>query len=409
MLGPADSKPCMRDRVLLVSWTVPPETSGSAVIVGNLAKQFTRDEMVVTGERPLGRPGVTWRADWPRLVYSILGWPPGKRGARWWRGLQLPLLVLRCFWLVRKYNCTAVLVVFPREEFLLAGYLAAAWTGAKLFPYFHNTYVEDRSGLSWYFARWLQARVFTKASHVFVMSEGMVQLYRERYPELKCSALPHTFNEAVPDFASPPELGSPVRFVICGNINESCREATVRVCEAIAQLDRASLTLLSGTPERFLKRLGLLRAGVRRETVSRDQVVARLREADVVVLAHGFDGAMAPEEYRTIFPTRTIEYLICGRPILAHAPADCYLTRFLREHDCALLVTEPSVAALLAALERLQAEAELRARLVRNALRAADMFEAPRVAGLLRRHLGLNGVPSTSPAGAQLGAAAGSR
>src|SRR2546428_3093445 len=103
----------MRDRVLLVSWTVPPETSGSAVIVGNLAKQFTRDEMIVTGERPLGRPSVVWRADWPQLVYSIVGWPPGKRGARWWRWLQFPLFVLRCLRLVRNYKCTAILVVFP--------------------------------------------------------------------------------------------------------------------------------------------------------------------------------------------------------------------------------------------------------------------------------------------------------
>ena len=380
----------MPERILLLSWTVPPETSGSAVVVGNLAKQFTRDEMILTGERPVGRPGVAWRADWPPLVYSMMGWPSGQRGARWWRWLQLPWLVLRCLWLVWRYRCTAVLVVFPREEFLLVGYLAATWSGAKLFPYFHNTYVENRRGLSLHFARWLQARVFTKASHVFVMSEGMVELYRERYPHLRCSALPHSFNEALPDFTPPPEPRFPPRFVICGNINESCRDATVRVCQAIAQLDGAALTFLSGTASAFLQRLGVLRPGVRHETVSRDQVVQRLREGDVVVLAHGLGGGMSTEEYRTIFPTRTIEYLICGRPILAHAPAECYLSRFLTEHDCALLVTEPSVAALRAAIERLRADPALRDRLVRNALRAAEMFQAPRVADLLRRHVGLN-------------------
>ena len=88
-------------------------------------------------------------------------------------------------------------------------------------------------------------------------------------------------------------------------------------------------------------------------------------------------------------PTRTIEYLLCGRPILAHAPADWYLTRFLKQHDCALLVTEPSVSALLQAVEQLRADQALRARLVRNALRAAKMFDARRVARILRSHLGL--------------------
>ncbi len=378
----------MRERILLLSWGVPPEPSGSAVIVGNLARQFTRDEMIVTGERPFGRAGMMWRADWAQLTYSIKGWPPGRRGARWWRWLQLPWLVLRCLWLVRKHQCTSILVVFPREDFLLAGYLAARWSGAKLFPYFHNTYVENRTGLSLHFARWLQACVFAQASHVFVMSEGMVELYRERYPHLKCSVLPHSVNEAVPAFAPPPEPRSPLRFVICGNINESCREATVRVCEAIGQVDGASLTFVSGMAGSSLKRLGVLREGVRHETVSRDQVLRRLRDADVVVLPHGFRGALAHEEYDTIFPTKTIEYLICGRPILAHAPAGCYLARFLTEHDCALLVTEPSVSALLQAVERLRADQALRAHLVRNALRAAERFDARRVAGLLRGHLG---------------------
>src|ERR1700730_9104372 len=132
----------MPKRVLLLSWSVPPEPVGSAVIVGNLARQFARDEMIVTGERPFRRPPVPWQRDWPALRYAILGWPAGARGARWWRWLQLPWLVVRCVWFIKRYGCVALLVVFPREEFLLAGYLAARWTGAQLFPYFHNTYVE---------------------------------------------------------------------------------------------------------------------------------------------------------------------------------------------------------------------------------------------------------------------------
>ena len=52
-----------------------------------------------------------------------------------------------------------------------------------------------------------------------------------------------------------------------------------------------------------------------------------------------------------------------------------------------LLVTEPTVSALVQAVERLRADPALRAHLVRNALRAAEMFDARRVAGLLRNHL----------------------
>jgi glycosyltransferase involved in cell wall biosynthesis len=215
------------------------------------------------------------------------------------------------------------------------------------------------------------------------MSAGMAELYHERYPGVACSPLVHSFNEEIPECHVPPPPKSPVRFALSGNINGSCTEAVVRVCDAIAKID-SMLTILSGTDKRYLAELGILRPGVRCETVSRDVLLARLAEADVVLLAHGFTGTLSDEEYRTIFPTRTIEYLLCGRPILAHTPSNCYLTKFLREHRCALIVSDPSVEALLDAVRSLREDADLRLQLVRNALATADMFRASRVAAALR-------------------------
>ncbi|WP_447603649.1 hypothetical protein [Nitrospira sp. Nam80] len=258
----------------------------------------------------------------------------------------------------------------------------------KLYPYFHNTYVEQRTpgGVAHRFAAWLQAKVFYHARHVFVMSQGMVDLYRERYPHVtRCSALVHSFNDDIPEAPafSPPGARDPVRVTLSGNINASCVDAAVRSCAALAQLN-GRLTVLSGTPRAYLQQLGILREGVQYETVSRDDIVRRLGEADIVLLAHGFTGPLSQEEYRTIFPTRTIEYLICGRPILLHAPADCYLTRFMEQYRCALIVNEPRVESVRAGIRRLSEDADLRITLVRQALKAAALFRAPVVAGMLR-------------------------
>jgi glycosyltransferase involved in cell wall biosynthesis len=343
--------------------------------------------MILAGERsPDGMPFV-WNSEWPRIEYLIEGWPMMRRGGRWRRRLLFPLLLVRCIRLVQRYQCDAILAVFPRAGFLLTAYLTSLWTGAKLYPYFHNTYVENSRGLGLYFARWLQSRVFAEAEHVFVMSEGMAELYRERYPELQCSPLVHSFNGELPDFTPLLEPHVPLRLLICGSIHENCFDATVRICQAVAQLDDASLTFISGSPPLDLQAMGLLREGDRHETVPHGEVVKRMGEADIVILPHGFTGNFSPEEYRTIFPGRTIEYLLCGRPILAHSPPGSYLTRFLQEQQCALVVDEPSTAALLEAIARLRTDSRLRTELVRNALRAAERFYAPRVAKTLRDHL----------------------
>jgi glycosyltransferase involved in cell wall biosynthesis len=382
----------MSDRILLLSWTVPPETTGSAFVVGNLAQQFSRNEMIIAGERPYRRPPMLWKDDWPEIVYLIKGWPQMRRGARWWRWIQFPLLFVRCLRLVKKHRCKSIVVVFPNWEFLLVAYLTAVLTAAKLYPYFHNTYVEQcrQGSLHRRFAQWFQSRLFARAEHIFIISEGLLELFRERYGGLKCSALLHSFNETLPEFKPLPQAGRPLRLIIFGNINESCREATVRVCSAISQEREAELTILSGTAREYLRQLGILRNGVKYETVPHDLIVKRLGEADLVVLPHGFSGNCPPEEYNTIFPTRTIEYLICGRPILAHCPPNCYLTRFLEQHGCALIVSEPHVRAVVAAIKRLCADASLRSALVRNALRTAEMFHAPRVAATFRSLLKTN-------------------
>jgi glycosyltransferase involved in cell wall biosynthesis len=226
------------------------------------------------------------------------------------------------------------------------------------------------------------------------MSEGIFEFYHHRYPGVDFCVLPHSFNEDIPPFAAPFPPDSSISLVLSGNINESCRDAALRISRAVAQHRDSTLLLLSGTPLSSLDRMGMLHDRVTHRTVSRDILLTELERADIVVLPHGFDGAAPAVEYQTIFPTRTIEYLICRRPILAHAPPDCFLTTFLRKHDCALVVDVPETSALIAGIERLRTDGALRARLVRNALHAAQIFHAPRVAGTLRRYLALPGQPT---------------
>src|SRR3989454_9424690 len=85
--------------------------------------QFSREEMVVVGERPRGGPPIAWRREWPEIVSATTRWPLAwpYRGMHWWRALQFPLLLLRCVRLIRKHRCTAILVGLGSEVFLLAG------------------------------------------------------------------------------------------------------------------------------------------------------------------------------------------------------------------------------------------------------------------------------------------------
>ncbi len=376
-----------KSKVLLVSRSLPPTPTGSAIIVDNLSRAFTREEMILTGKEPPGGLPRDRDPDLPAViaVESSRVWSIRGRGNHHLAILRAPLLIPRLVRLIRKEGCRAVIGVYPDAAYLFAAWAASRRTETRFFPYFHNTYREcQRPGMLRTFARWLQPRVFRDAAHVFTMSAGISALYDRLYPgQFSHSPLLHSFNETIPAFREPQVRSEPV-LAFSGNVNGSCLEAARRLFAMAGQIPGARVQFFTGASERELADLGVWTRNARRTCLPRQQLLPALEECDVLLLPHGFSGTFHPIEYETIFPTKTIEYLISGRPILAHSPPGAFLTRFLKEHDCALVVDAPDPAAVRAGLERLLRDADLRARLVRRALKTAEPFHISRVAAHFR-------------------------
>lgn len=367
--------------MLVMSRSFPPAVTGSSILMGNLAKQFSRDEMEIVGALDPGAPTVQWSKSWPRINY-VIRWSASWRGERWLRLLYTPWLFIYTLAVLLLRRCQAVMVVYPDEYYLLTSYLVARLTRKPLYGYFHNTYLEKFKTSR--LANWLQPRFFAYASHIFVMSEGMERLYRQNYPDLDCSPLKHTFNDPMPPDEPPPPLHDPIRLCLSGTINPASEDSVLRCSQMIREMDRVQFNLFTGTPQSYVERVGFTGPKVTVNKVSRDELLERIRVSDILLLPHGFTSSWAQEEIQTIFPTKTIEYLLSGRPILAHLPADCFLGEFLRRHECALIVDEPSTDALRQGLQTLIDNADLRADLVHKALKAAEQFQAQTVAQYLR-------------------------
>jgi glycosyltransferase involved in cell wall biosynthesis len=95
------------------------------------------------------------------------------------------------------------------------------------------------------------------------------------------------------------------------------------------------------------------------------------------------------DEIRTVYPTKAVEYLVSGTPILLHAPADSYTAQEARELGWALVVDRPDTPALQDAIRRLAEDGALRESLVSAARKAAEGRDARGIAEGLMRDLGL--------------------
>jgi glycosyltransferase involved in cell wall biosynthesis len=385
-----DARPRLNKRLLMLTWVVAPAPFADAFVSRGLLSQFDIDEVVVAAERtwanrndqthePNGHPvhfiGAMWT--WPKR---------GQRFIHWMKWFLVPRTAYRLIKLAKSTNCRAVFGHFPDEHCLCAAFLAARCLGLKFFAYFHNTYRENRSGISYLLAGWLQRRIFEGADAVFVMSEGMKEALHTLYPAVEFRPLVHTFDGPVTEFQPlPPIDRSRVRLGYLGSINQANLDALRRVAELVKASNDLELNIYSSAPDWQLKSEGLVGERIQRRQPADDELHDVLRHNDILVLPHGLTGGLAPIEYQTIFPTRTIPYLLSGRPILAHSARDSFLSNWLRRHDCAELVEVADSAALREAVNRLCMDAARREQLVRNALAAANQFRAAGVVDQMKR------------------------
>ena len=370
-----------RWKALVISSSSTPSAGGSGAVMCNLLQRFERHEVAVVCSLWVRGLRTIWGKHWPTRVYGMIRVQGG--GDRGTRLLQLPLLLVVSLLVALTCGRPVVMVVYPPEEFLLVGYLVSIITRRPLLPYFHDTYLDARPSR---FRRWLQSRVFGRAKQVIVMSEGMKGLFAARYPGLACHVLTHSHNAQIPDpekYTAPP-IHAPVRLLVIGNFNGTNRDAASRILSAIGRRQEYSLTVFTAQRAGELARLGLDESLMHMKRVPYEILIPQIMEHDILLHPLGLTSDVSDAEILTAFPTRTIEYLLSCRPILAHVPADSYIGQFYRQHECALVVSRPDPSAIRSALDQLQNDAALRAALVRNALRAAETFHADRVSQVLR-------------------------
>jgi glycosyltransferase involved in cell wall biosynthesis len=216
------------------------------------------------------------------------------------------------------------------------------------------------------------------------MSDGMRDVLRPKYPQTNFVPLIHTFEKICNPIDRDVAISGTFDIAFMGSLNDSNREAFSRVAAVLVAKPDSRFTTYSGNRDEDFAAIGIAGPHVSYRRVSFDEVVDALRQHNILFFPHGFSGGLNPIEYETIFPTRTTPYLLSGIPIIAHSPPNAFLTRWLRQRDCAEIVDDPSPVALVRAFERLAEDPERCRELSKNAQRAASEFYAPVVAQFFR-------------------------
>ncbi len=381
-------------KILLVSWSILPYKGGSSIIVENLAKNFSQDELVVLGSCKLFQKNDINRAEnSPKFIYFFSELYFMGRGYRyfiWFRKWRFKPLVNKIKSVILKENIEHVMGVYPNPFYCHAACIAARELGIPFSSYFHNTYIEN-TAITDSKAAAIQEEIFAESQNIFVMSKGMERFYEEKYKLGKFKPLVHTFNTFPCRNSSNGLAGTEkkkYKLVAIGNFNESNMDATLRFAKVIGEHPKYSLSLFTHVPKVLLRKRGLDTNEIIYEGfVDPDEVHNVLQQYDICVLTHGFTGGYGEIEYKTIFPTRMIPLLLSGKPIIAHSPKGSFLNDFIKENKCAELIDTPNEQAIIDGLERIANDLEYQKELATAAAKTAKQFYGKEVVEKLKAEL----------------------
>jgi len=379
------------NKILIISWGVFPDQNGSSVIIHNLAR-ILKDKIVVVGELP--DTVMEWdEIDYPlfHIDSNVLNTKVGLRYHKW---LSFFKSFRKLNSIIREYKCIKIIAIFPDEYYLSLGYVLAKYNGIELYPWLHNTYIENRSGIFKLYAKLLQPRIFKYATKIFCISDGLTEYYKSKYRGLVFNTLRHAFqfNNKEANFINKDSKGL-VKFAYSGSLNESCREASIRICKVISQKENCKLVVFGKRNVDCLIESGILSDSIQcYDFLEKDVFEQKLRICDFMILAHGFKGKLSDVEYDTIFPTRTVPLLNSGKPIIVHAHSSSFLTTWMRSNKCGYLICTEDTDEISKSIDRLIFNFDLQSLLIDNAKICSLLFDAKIIANELLYFVNLNNI-----------------
>ncbi len=354
--------------ILVVSWSAIPFTkTASAFLAEDLKIVLPKHNVIVLGEGPdqSNEKGNIFVET--ELKYK----GKGKRFLKTLRWLKLSKATSKIDKVINDNKIDQVIGIFPDEIFIYAAYKAALKNNIPFTPWFHNTYIENRNGLDLILAKNVQSKIFN-SKNVLVISDGLKEFYQEKYPKVNFQVLRHflpfpqmNFEEKTPS--------EKITFFFVGTINDSNLDATRYFCNAIKGEVNIELRISTSVPEATLRNNGVLNDNVKYLGFVED-LNKEYEKSDFMLLTHGFTGGFSETEYKTIFPTKTVEMLRSDKPIFAISPENTFLTAFLREKNCCVLNTKKDKNALLKKIKESHLDSKMKSEIVSNAKSTFELF-----------------------------------
>ncbi|MCR9155248.1 MAG: hypothetical protein NXI09_14155 [Bacteroidetes bacterium] len=378
--------------LLIISRTFPPFTVGSAILMANLFNSYKADMQALAcwqyeakQDPAFKSPCETHYLKFPlpimqrvydRLQHRFIGW----------NKIYIKRKMLRI-----KPSC--VFLVYPSAPFLVAAYQVCKELRIPYVLQMHDLWEENyeqKHPIGILSKKW-EAKIFRDAEHRFSMTSIQQVHYQNKY-NLEVEILPHTIGpERIKEVqnrlkanASKNQSSKCPTIVYTGNIshkmNLDAMQQFVAMVDSLPTNYRVKMFVSFNVQQ--CKDLNIYNSRIDYDWLPIEEVQDQMRSADVLFLPLSFKNA-AMDEVKTVYATKTLDYLVSGTPILVFSPADSFHTVSAKADGWGLVVDHDSPEAIAAGIHKLVEDKNLAQSIVGAAVKEAERRSASKYADQL--------------------------
>lgn len=337
-------------KTLIISWHWPPTNRASTAVIANLLRSADGQAFsAITRDMP--EPPDADRTDAPPMPTQRVRWLLKDDQER--TGWTWIASIIACAKLAklaagqhRHGGFQKILGVYPHRYSVLAALFAARITGAPLVLWMHDLLSETlitNSRLKRAFWRWVESAAIGHAELIITPTPQFAMHYRKRGARATW-ILPHCRNPRIKP-AARPAPSDRLRLQYSGSAYQAHIDAIQLLVGAVDARPDVTLDLYTN------QITGIDRN--RTQWLSRTEAIARLRDADVLVVALAKDSPYPAEVYGC-FPSKLVDYFAAAKAILAIVPPNSFVDRLIRTTGCGIVVTHYDKTDVNAALDRLK-------------------------------------------------------
>lgn len=317
-------------RILIFAQRFPPSIGGTPTVMRNLCAALPADRIAVlsmddlSGEGKTAMPFPQARMGRPNKV--IRKFDPTFY-------TQIPKVMRAAAKLSPREETEAIVGVFQNVCFLLAAWRLAKKWKKPFFPYYMDTWGETRSRrLDRKIASFCEPRIFRDAKKILMLSDPLMGYYQGKYPDVaeKMVCIPHCLPPDWEEIRNRPiqkqwKKADELLIVYTGQVYGPTADPIANLVQALPLIEDLNPRVIISSPDSVeqLTRFGIPKSD-RVELIhldSQDEVYDLQKQADILFNPVSFKNR-DHVQVQTLFPTKTIEYLVTGKPMLVHGPAE---------------------------------------------------------------------------------------